>query len=145
MSGNSITSVNAVFMLAISGLYTIPQQIQGFSAEDIFDNEVTAPAEVSLGLDGKLSAGFIPVMVKQSITLQADSDSNLLFEAWDAAQKAAKEIYRANGILRVSSINKSYVLTNGVLTSYPVMADAKKILSPRKYGITWESVVGAPL
>ncbi|WP_049018403.1 phage tail fiber protein, partial [Burkholderia multivorans] len=110
-----------------------------------FDTEALTPAEVVMGVDGKLSAGYTPVPTKQNISLQADSDSNLIFEAWHLAQQTAKEVYFASAIVRLPSVSKSYVLTNGVLTSYMPIPDAKKILQPRKFQITWESVVGAPI
>ncbi|WP_048996431.1 phage tail fiber protein [Burkholderia multivorans] len=142
---NTITSANAVFMLAVTDLFPVPQQLQGFAADDIFDTEALTPAEVVMGVDGKLSAGYTPVPTKQNISLQADSDSNLIFEAWHLAQQTAKEVYFASAIVRLPSVSKSYVLTNGVLTSYMPIPDAKKILQPRKFQITWESVVGAPI
>jgi hypothetical protein len=141
----TITSANSVFMLAIANLFAAPQQLQGYATEDIFDTESIAPAETHMGLDGKLSAGYIPVPVKQTITLQADSDSVELFEAWFAAQTAAQEIYFAHAIVHLPSIGRSYVCTNGVLDGYSPMADAKKTLQPRKFSILWESVVGAPV
>lgn len=141
----SITSVNSVVMLGITGLYTVPQQLQGYTADDIFDTESIVPAEIVMGLDGRLSAGYVPVAVTQHYSLQADSASNSLFEAWQAAQTAAKEIYFANGIVHLSSVGRSYVMTNGVLSSYAPMSDAKKTLQPRKFSITWESVVGVPV
>ena len=145
MSNNTITSATSVYMLSIAGLFAIPQQLQGFAADDVFDTEAINPTEVLMGVDGKMSAGFVFVPVKQSISIQADSDSNTLFEAWFQAQKTAKEAYFAAGIVHLPSINRSYVMTNGVLTSYPSISDAKKVLQPRKYQITWESVLGAPI
>lgn len=144
MSG-TITSANAVYMLAVTGLFPVPQQLQGFAADDIFDTEAITPAEILMGVDGKLSAGYTPVPTKQNISLQADSDSNLIFEIWHTAQQAAKEVYSASAIVRLPSIKRSYVLTKGILTSYTPIPDAKKTLQPRKFAITWESVVGAPI
>lgn len=141
----SITSANAVYMLSVSGLFLVPQQLQGFSADDIFDTEVIAPTEVLMGLDGKLSAGYVPVAIKQSIVLQADSPSNDLFDAWYAAQQALRDVYFAKGLINLSSIRKTYALVNGVLSSYPPIADGKKVLQPRKFGITWETAIAAPL
>ena len=141
----SITSANSIYMLAVTGLFITPQQLQGFAADDIFDTEPMENAEVLMGVDGVLSAGFVFVPVKQSVSLQADSASNTLFEAWYAAEQAAKEKYFATGIVRFPSISRSYALTNGVLSTYPAISDAKKVLQPRKYSITWGSVIGAPL
>jgi hypothetical protein len=141
----TITSANAVLMISIAGLYTTPQQIQGFATEDIFDTESITPSEKFMGLDGKLSAGYVPVAVKQTYTIQADSDSVNLFEAWFAAQQAAREVFFANAVIHLSSIDRSYALTNGVLDGYSPMSDAKKVLQPRKFSIVWESVVGVPV
>lgn len=141
----AISSGNAVYMLTIAGLYAAPQQLQGFSADDIFDTASINPVEAVMGLDGKLSAGYVPVPIQQGITLQADSDSNTLFDAWFTAMQAAREVFFANGIIHLSSIKRGYALLNGVLTAYSPMPDAKKMLQPRKYSITWESMTPAPL
>jgi hypothetical protein len=132
-------------MLAVTGLFPVPQQLQGFAADDVFDISDVSPAETMMGVDGKLSAGFVFMPVEMGIMLNADSESNLLFDAWFAAQQAAREIYYANGIVRLPSVQRSFVLTKGVLKSYKPSPDAKKVLQPRKYSITWESIVGAPI
>ena len=142
---SSITSANSIFMLTITGLYAVPQQLQGFAAEDIFDTEDIDTSEEIMGADGKLSAGFIFVPIKQSVMLQADSVSNALFESWYAAEQAAREKYFAQGIVQMPSIKRTYQMKNGVLKSYKPIADAKKVLQPRKFGIVWESVTGAPV
>lgn len=135
---STITSANAVYMLAVTGLFPVPQRLEGFAADDVFDTEALTVAEVVMGVDGRLSAGYTPVPVKQNISLQADSPSIQLFETWYLAQKAAKEVYFCSGIVRLPSVGRSYVLTNGVLTSYPSISDAKKTLQPRKFSVTWE-------
>lgn len=145
MASPSITSVNAIYLLTISGLYTAPQQLQEFAADDIFDTGSINPTEVSMGADGVLSGGRVNVAIQQNITLQANSASNTLFDAWYAAQVADGDVYIANGIVRLKSVGKSYALTRGFLTSYAPMADAKKTLQPRRYQITWQSMIPAPI
>lgn len=140
----SITSANSIFMLAIATVFPTPQQIQGFATDDAFSTEAVDIAETKMGVDGKLSAGFVFRPIKQSITLQADSLSVLMFDAWYAAQKAQQDVFFANAVIRLPAISRSYTLINGVMTSYMPIADAKKTLDPLKYAITWESVVGAP-
>lgn len=136
----SITAANAVFMLSITGLFTVPQQLQGFAADDVFDTEAIEPAEVVMGVDGKLSGGFVYVPTKQNITLQADSGSVDLFEQWQKAQRAARDLYYAQGSVVLPGLSKAYTMTRGILSSYSPLADAKKTLQPRKFAITWESV-----
>lgn len=141
----TITAANAVFTLAVNGVFNVAQQLQQFSADDVFDTEAVESAEIMMGVDGHLSAGFVFVAVKQSITLQADSPSNLIFEAWQQAQKTARDLFFAQGGVILPSVGRAYTMTRGVLTSYPPIPDAKKVLQPRKYGITWESVSPAAI
>ena len=141
----SITTSNSILLQSVTGLFTVPQQIQGFSVDDLFDMASISPVESMMGADGKLSFGYIPVAKVLNLTLLADSPSNIFFDAWATAQEAAREVYTANGIIRLPGLSKSYVLTKGGLTGYDPMSDAKKMMQPRKYSITFESVVGAPL
>ena len=136
----SITAANATYFLGVTGLFSIPQQLQGFAADDIFSTEAIDTAELQMGVDGTLSAGFVFVPVKQSITLQADSASNAIFDAWRAAEVAAQEKFAATGIVVLTSIGSKWALVNGYLTSFPPIPDAGKTLKPRKYQITWQSV-----
>lgn len=141
----SITSANAVVMIAVTDLFPIPVQLQGFAADDVFDTDTIDPAEVIMGVDGIMSAGFVFVPVKQNFALQADSKSNLIFEAWYLAQQTAREVFFGTGIVHIGSIKRSYVMTNGVLSGYKPIPDAKRVMQPRRFTITWESIVGAPL
>jgi len=141
----SLTGANSVILLSIPPLYAIAQQLQRFAADDVTDIDPVKPAEILTGVDAKMSAGWVYVPVIQKITLQADSDSNSIFENWYASNEAAQDIYFAQGILRLPAVQRSYVLTNGVLTSHKPSPDVKKLLQPRVYEITWESVVAAPI
>lgn len=136
----SITAVNAIYTISITGLFSAPQQLQQFSADDIFDTEAVEQIELQMGVDGHLTGGFVYAMVKQGITLMADSPSNDIFEQWRSAEKAARDIYWANASVTLPAIGKSYAMTRGALSSYPSFADAKKTLQPRKYAITWGDV-----
>lgn len=140
MAGRSITSANSIFTLSISDLFPAPVQLQGFSADNIFSTDPMDAAEVLMGLDGKLSAGFVYVPAVQHIELQADSDSNRLFEQWQAEQQRDADLFYAQGIVILQSIGTTWALTKGVLKTYPPMPDSAKTLRPRRYGITWEKV-----
>lgn len=136
----SITGANAAFILTIPSVFPAPQQLQNFAADDVFDTEPLESAEVLMGVDGKMSGGFVFVPVKQVIALQADSPSNSLFDAWWASQQVAKAIFEAQGVVILTDLGTKWVLVNGVLTTYPPIPNVKKLLQPRRFGITWESV-----
>lgn len=135
-----ITAANATFMLSITTLFPAPVQLQGFAADDIFDTEEIESVEVSMGVDGKLSGGFVFKAVPQGITLQADSSSMALFDTWWGAMQFGRQVFFANGVVILPSIGTKWAMTNGLLTRYKPTPDAKKILQPRKFGITWESI-----
>jgi len=145
MSDLSITAASAKILLSIRGLFDVPQLLQGFAPDEVFDIPALSRKEVQIGVDGHMSAGFINVVSPMNITLAADSPSNLLFDAWDAAETAAQVTYFASGVLRLPAVERSYALTKGVLTEYTPAPPGKKVLQPRKYTITWNKIVGAPL
>ena len=69
----------------------------------------------------------------------------LLFEDWMAAQKAAGEVYFANAVITLPSVNRSYVLTTGVLNSFPAIPGTRKVLQARVFGITWGDISPVPI
>lgn len=140
----SITSANAVFSLTVKDA-GIAANLQGFSADDIFDTEQVEAGEAVIGVDGNLSTGFVYALIKQSISLQADSPSIVLFENWYGQERAAVDKYLASATVTLKSINRRFILTNGTLLTYSAMPDAKKLLSPRKFGLAWQSVLPAPM
>ena len=55
----TITGSSAIVMLSIPGLFTQPQQLQGFDMDDVFDTDQIASVETKMGVDGRLSGGFV--------------------------------------------------------------------------------------
>lgn len=141
----SITSANSVFMLAIPGLYPVPQQLQGYAADDAFTTTPVKLTESVIGVDGRKSSGFVFSLYEMEITLQADSPSRRIFDYWAQAMRVARDDYPANATISLPGISKAFTLSNGSLEEYPVMPDAKKTLQPTKYKITWESITPAIL
>ncbi len=141
----TLTAANAVLLLTVAGLFDTPLPLQGFEVDDIYDVDNVVPAETKMGVDGKLSGGWVPVPIVQNITLQADRDSISVFEDWYNAQQTAQEVYIANGSILLPSVERSYVMTKGFLTGYKPTPDGKKVLQARKFAVTWERVTSAAL
>ena len=141
MATPTITSVNAVYMLTIPGLYNSAQEIQQFSMDDLFSTDSIDTAELQMGSDGTLVGGFVFNPIKQSLTLLASSPSNDLFDNWYMAQRAARELYVATATVSLPAVGRIYTLTSGYLTGYAPMAAVKKVLQPRQYSITWGRIV----
>lgn len=139
----TLTNANSALAIAIQGLYPVPQLIQGYSTDDAFMAGDVAPVETQMGVDGYLSAGFVPYSTALDITLQADSLSNDVFDNWMNAMSAAREVYVANATIILPGVQGKWAMTKGFLTSGTPFPAGKKILQPRKFTITFESVTKA--
>lgn len=139
----TITAANAIYALSITGLYDTPQVLQGFMADRAFETEAVAPAELVLGVDGVLSAGWVPQMTPQTVAIMPDSPSSDIFENWLQAVNASRETLYANALITLGSIGRKYTLTRGILSSGMAIPGAQKVLQGRPWIITWESITSA--
>jgi hypothetical protein len=140
----SITGAGVVLTLTIPPLFPIPQQLQGFAVDDVYDIPQIKSVEVMMGVDGVLSAGFVYVQIPQEIILQADSASNGIFDTWWTQMQAAKDIYAASGLIKLPGLATKFSMINGFLTGYKPAPGAKRVLQPRRYEVTWQSIAPAP-
>ncbi len=98
-----------------------------------------------MGVDGKLSGGYVPYPTVMTIVLQADSESVDMFDTILEAQKAGNENFIFDGTLLIQGTGAKYAMTRGFLTSATPMSSAKKTLQPRTFEITFQSVTKAPV
>ena len=140
-----ITSADAILTMTQPTLFPNPQQIQNFGTDDVYDTDQIRTLEAMMGVDGVLSFGFVFVPVLQNYTLMADSPSTTnFFDVIYTQQRAAKTTYPVNGVIVLPSLGKKFIMTNGGLSNYKVAPDAKRVLQPQKFQITWESIVPSP-
>lgn len=140
----SLTAANAIITLSVPGVISVPQQLQQFSVDDVADVDTLTVAETLMGVDGHLSGGYVFNAVKYIYTLQADSPSNAFFDQWKLAQDAQLDTFPASGSLVLVSLGTKWKWNRGFLTEYKPAPDVKKIVQPRRFGVTWESVVPQP-
>lgn len=141
----SLSAANAVITLSIAGLFNAPQQLQGFAADDVFETDALESVEVLMGVDQKLSGGFVAAPLKQMFSLQSDSPSIFIFDQWWQAMKAAADTFQASGVIILTTVGTKWTMNNGFLTSYMPLPTTKKLIQPRKFQITWESGVSVPI
>jgi hypothetical protein len=142
---NDITSANATYLLTITGVFSAAQQLQEFAADRAFETAELDVAETLMGVDGVLSGGWVPNPVIQTITLQANSASMVIFETWMEANRLARGVFTATGQITLPSINRSYTMVNGILQRVAPIATAMKILQPRSFAIAWQEVIPVPV
>ncbi len=141
---SSLTGATAAYALSVPGVFNTPQFLQGFATDDVFSTPGIKSVETLMGVDGKMSAGFVYVEITQSISIQSDSDSAVLFDDWYAAQQAAQDVYFADATIILRALGQKWAMTRGVLSNYMPIPDVKKLIQPRKFEITWNFVEAAP-
>lgn len=140
MADTTITSANSVFTIVVPGLFPSPVQLRGYATDKALTTEAVDLAEVQMGVDGRMTAGYVPNPVKQTITLQADSPSKDIFASLIQATKTAREVFYISGSISLPSTGEAFTLTRGILTTGKQIPDAQKVLQPVDFVITWESV-----
>lgn len=143
-NNRTLTSANAILMLAVSPVWPVATRIKGFAADDVTNIDAVDTAETVMGVDGRLSAGFVPAPLRQTITLQADSTSNDFFEEWYRYEVQNREKLVASGQIVFRGTQRTYICTRGFLRNYSPIPAARRILQPRTFTIEWERVASAP-
>ncbi len=138
---STITSANSSFALVIPGVYNSGVNISGYATDDAFAIEDIERVEARIGIDGKASFGYKFELYQMDVTLQGDSPSFDVFNNWQTAMDAAREVIIASATILIPSIKKKSLFTNGVMTKFKSFPDAKKTLQTTKFRLTWESVV----
>lgn len=144
MNTRTLTAANAILLIGVDLIFPIAQRIQGFSTDDVTDMDGIEPVETAMGVDGRLSAGYVPVSVRQNITLQADSESNDLFEFWATYERTRREKSVATGTLIIPGTQRQYTMTRGFLRNYLPIPALRKSAQPRRFTIEWERVTPSP-
>lgn len=140
----TLTVANSSIVLSVETIFPAPVPLTGYAADDIFSIEQATHIETSMGLDNRLSAGWVPAERVVSISLQGDSDSNRLFEQWNSSQVLLRDALTATLIITIFGINRVYICNKGFLRNFSPMPDARRILQPRRYTMVFESVEGQP-
>lgn len=145
MADRSITSADSTFVISSADFALAATVLEGYAADAAFALDNADTAETMLGVDGKLSAGWIPRSYNQTITLQADSKSRAVFDALVAAQDVSRNVFRLNGVINLPGNQYSYTLSRGVLKNYSAMPNAQRVLQPMTFVIEWERVLPVPI
>lgn len=140
MSNTTITSANSIVTLAVAGLFPIPQQLHGYSADRAWETADVVMTESNIGVDGRKTAGFVFNQVEQTFTLQGDSPSRATFQAIVNAMKAAREIYYIQGTITLPATNESFICVKGTLKNANMLPNAGKVLEAVKYVIEWQRI-----
>ncbi len=141
----TLTAANCQLTLFAIPYLPVPTLIEGFATDSAFLFDSPAVAEVMIGVDGKMSGGYLPSITRMTISLQADSPSVRYFEDLFSATKASREIAILGGAVALPSLGKSYTLTKGILEQFTQAPPVGKVLQPHTIQIAWNDVQPVPL
>lgn len=145
MAERTITSADSTFVISSADFALAATILEGYAADAAFAMDNADTAETSLGVDGKLSAGWVPRSYNQTITLQADSSSRALIDLLVTGQDAARTVFRLNGVITLPGNQYTYSLSRGVLKNYTAVPTAQRTLQPMTFVIEWEKVIAVPI
>lgn len=133
----NITSANAsVSMLSVSGNI----DFEGYSADDIFTADSVDFAETRIGVDGKMSAGYIPQIKTNTFNFEASSKTIPKLLNLYAISEATRSPIFVTMIVIIPAVGKKYIC-EGVMKGTKPMFDAKKTLEPMPVKFDFESVI----
>lgn len=145
MADKTLTTANSAVSLSARGVFPVPFPLEGYATDDSFAVDDVNPAEVFMGVDGRLSGGYVPQAKVVTFMLQADSPSLVYLDQVIAVQDSSRENVLFDGTMFIQGVQDKVAMTKGFLTSYTPAATAKKTLQPRKFTFTFERFTKAPI
>lgn len=137
---STLTSANSVFTIICPQVFSIPQLIQGYATEDMFNVPQFEVARAVMGCDGKMSGGFVPAVKELDVVLQADSVSRKVFQRLLGAMESAREAIFLDAVIVLPGTAEIWNFSRGLITKAPKIPPAKKMLEPTTWQITWEDI-----
>lgn len=125
----TLTTANSSIVMTVEGLYPSGVALQGYAADNVFEPGEVENAEASMGVDGKLSKGFVFNPVPLTITLQADSGSLRVFEQIWNREVSTRDKLDVGLTISLPSNGKRYTFKDGFVRSYKAPA-GQRILQP---------------
>ena len=134
----NITSANAVLVLGVEELYPVGVQLTNFSTDQMLSSDDMEIAQVRMGVDGGLAAGYAPTPFSLTITLEASSPSLTVMQSLLMAMKTNKTTYKCSVTLTIPSIKQVHFWRNGVLTNGNPVPAPKKVLDPTSWKFVFQ-------
>lgn len=125
----TLTVANSAITITIEAVAPQPVLLTGYAADNVFEQDTVENGEFLMGVDGKLSKGFVFNPINFTLTLQADSDSLFLFEQAYQYEQANRTKLDVNLTVSLPANGKRYSLTGGGMRSYKAPA-GQRILQP---------------
>lgn len=129
-----LTSADATLILTCEELYPNGVQIEGFSSDSILTSEDLQVADTRMGVDGRLSAGYTPMVKNVTISLEASSPSlEVMQNIWQYMQSTLSQP-ECSLTVSIPSLGQTVQYTQGCMTKGRPVPDLKTLLD----ATTWQ-------
>lgn len=125
----NITSANAQMYLVVDQLYPAGVPITNFSADSMMTSDDMEIAQVRMGVDGGMAAGYVANPYAVTITLEASSPSLETMQSILQAMKVNKRTYECKLVLTIPASGQVHVWSHGVLTNGNPVPAPKRFLT----------------
>ena len=140
-----ITSANAELVLTVGEIFPAGIILQMFGTDQSFTMDAVDVTETRMGVDGKLVAGYMPVIYPVTLTLEAASPSRFSLSTLWEAMAANRRIYACGLVAALPGIGERLTWSTGVLKKGIVVPAAQKVLGPTTWTFHFEKLERARL
>ncbi|XKM12661.1 hypothetical protein RCS94_06440 [Orbaceae bacterium ac157xtp] len=133
-----ITAASVIMTLVADELYPTGRVIEGFAEDNLRSLEDLTLNESIMGVDGKLSHGYVEHPVVLTVSLMPDQDGYAVFENIAQAQKTLRAPIILSMTIVDVGLNRKYTLTHGALNNWKPMPDATRLLQATDAVMTFE-------
>ena len=134
----NITSANAQLYLTVDELYPAGIPLQNFSADSMATSDDMEIAQVRMGVDGGMAAGYVANPYAVTITLAASSPSLETMQSILQAMKVNKRTYECSLILVIPAAGQVHKWSHGVLTNGNPVPAPKRVLDPTSWKFAFQ-------
>lgn len=125
----TLTVANSSIAITVEALFPASTLLKGYAADNVFEAAAVENGEFQMGIDGKLSAGFVYNVIPFTLTLQADSESLDIFERVWQYETTNRTKLNVSLTVALPSNGKRYGLVDGHVRSFKAPA-GQRILQP---------------
>ena len=135
-----ITSANAEAILTVEQIFPAGIQLQMFGTDQAVNMDAIDITETRKGVDGKMVAGYTPVIYPVTITLEAASPSFAALSNLWAKIEAEKRIFQCTLVCTVPAVSQIFTWTRGMLVSGVPFPNLEKVLAATTWVFHFEKL-----
>lgn len=129
----NITAANASAVMTVDEVYPQGFPMESFATDVALEVDAEVLAETRMGIDGRMSAGYVPSIKVVTVTLEPHSASTPYLDRVAARSRNNMEVYNVELVFNVPALKQVWTYSDGVLQTITPTPGIKKTLDPRPF------------